>query len=96
MQGGLSHINVIHQGSRSPLAQQEQLLSGYVLPLPGFRLGADLDLQPVEAQHLTGVFCPLASPHMLQDFLPPTRLRSLICFPRWRRRRSPPFDWHRG
>lgn len=58
MQGGLSHINVIHQGSNSPLAQQEQFHSGYVLRLRGFRLGANLDLQPVGAQHLIGFFCP--------------------------------------
>lgn len=82
MQGGLSHINVIHQGRRSPLAQQEQLLWGGRAPGPGFRPGAAPDLQPLEAHHLTGFFCPPASPDVRQDFLPLPRPPSLTRFPR--------------
>lgn len=63
MQGALSHINVIDQGSNSPLAQQQQLHSLRAsVHAPSVRihgaviwLGANLDLQqPVTDQYLIG------------------------------------------
>lgn len=64
MQGALSHINVIHQGSNSPLAQQQQLHSLHAsVHAPSARihgaviwLGANLEpRQPVTDQYLIGL-----------------------------------------